>query len=79
MEKMNKTREEVIAFSLEFAQTIAKCKEITLKEERIDGDMAELLFEQIDICGNESDAQEQQKVRMINEDGWKIDDLEIIF
>jgi NADP-dependent 3-hydroxy acid dehydrogenase YdfG len=33
--------------------------------------------EKADVCGNESATTEKQKVRMKNEGGWKIDEVEI--
>ncbi len=77
MQQMDKTRDEVIAFYLTFAQEVAKCKRISLVHEVITGDVADLEYSQKDICGNESTTQEKQKIRMIKEDGWKIDDIEI--
>ena len=77
MKQMNKSREKVIEFYVNFSQSVAKCKEISLVEERIDGDKAFLLYEQKDICGNSSTVPEKQSVRMINENGWKIDEVEI--
>ncbi len=75
MESMNKTRDEVILFYLEFSRELAKCKEIALIKEEITGNTAKLEYSQNDICGNESSSQEKQSIRMINENGWKIDDV----
>ncbi len=77
MKKMEKTREEVIAFYLEFSREHAKCKELRLVREAIDDGMAELEYAQTDICGNKPTTQEKQLIRMVNEGGWKIDDIEI--
>ena len=77
MKKMKKSREEVIEFYSEFSREHAKCKELTLVRENINGNVATLEFSQKDICGNQSSTQEKQVIRMINEDGWKIDDIEI--
>lgn len=35
------------------------------------------VYKQTDICGNPGTALELQKVRLVNENGWKIDDIEI--
>ncbi len=75
MASMNKTREEVIKVYLAFSRGLAKCKEIALLKEEITGNTATLEYAQKDICGNESTSQEKQSIRMINEDGWKIDDV----
>ena len=75
MESMNKTRVEVIKVYLDFSRGLAKCKEIILIKEEITGNTATLEYSQKDICGNESTSQEKQSIRMINENGWKIDDV----
>ena len=75
MESMNKTRVEVIKVYLDFSRGLAKCKEIALVKEEITGNTATLEYSQKDICGNESTSQEKQSIRMINENGWKIDDV----
>ena len=77
MKKMEKSREEVIEFYLSFSREVAKCKELILVKEVMNGDLAILEYSQKDICGNESVSQEKQLIRMVNEDGWKIDDIEI--
>ncbi|HET6397708.1 MAG TPA: hypothetical protein VFF91_12845 [Pseudoxanthomonas sp.] len=77
MKKTNKTREEAIRFYLDFSQAVAKCKKIELVEEVIDGEVAHLTYNQEDVCGNTSPIQETQKVRLVNENGWKIDEVEI--
>jgi hypothetical protein len=75
MESMNKTRAEVIKVYLEVSRGLAKCKEIALVKEEINGNTAMLEYSQKDMCGNESTSQERQSIRMINENGWKIDDV----
>lgn len=77
MKQMNKSRNEVIEFYLNFSRDVAKCKEITLSSEVIKGDTAILEYSQKDVCGNDSASSEKQIVRMKNEDGWKIDEVEI--
>ena len=77
METMEKSRDEVIRVYLEFSRELAKCKEIILVKEVVDHNTAVLEYSQEDICGNESTSQEKQSIRMINEGGWKIDDIEI--
>lgn len=75
MESMNKTRAEAIEVYLDFSRGLAKCKEITLVKEEVIGNTATLEYSQKDICGNESATQEKQSIRMLNESGWKIDDV----
>jgi hypothetical protein len=77
METMRKSRDEVVKIYLEFSRELAKCKEIALVKEVVDRNTAVLEYSQKDICGNESTSQEKQSIRMINEGGWKIDDIEI--
>jgi len=77
MKKMDKSREEVIEFYLNFSRELAKCKELKLVSEVIHGEEAILKYLQKDICGNAADTEERQLIRMINEGGWKIDDIEI--
>lgn len=75
MATMNKNREEVIKVYLNFSRELAKCKDIALVREEITGNTAMLEYSQKDICGNETTSQEKQSVRMVNENGWKIDDV----
>ncbi len=74
---MEKSREEVIEFYTNFSREHAKCKELILTSEVINGDLAKLEYSQKDICGNETSSHEKQLIRMINESGWKIDEIEI--
>lgn len=76
MGQMNKGREEVIAFYMDFSRSVAKCKEIKLLDERTEGNSTFLLYEQKDVCGNSGD-NERQSIYMVNEGGWKIDSVEI--
>ena len=77
MESMDKSREEVIEVYLNFSRELAKCKELKLVSEDIYGEKSFLKYSQKDICGNATDREEKQLIRMINEGGWKIDDIEI--
>jgi hypothetical protein len=77
MEMMEKPRDEVIKVYIEVSRELAKCKEITLVKEVVDLNTAVLEYSQKDICGNEPTSQEKQTIQMINEGGWKIDDIEI--
>lgn len=77
MKQMNKSRDDVIELYLNLSREVAKCKEITLDSEVIEGDTALLEYSQKDVCGNKSATTEKQKVRMKNEGGWKIDEVVI--
>ncbi|MBB1440187.1 hypothetical protein H5202_16195 [Shewanella sp. SG41-4] len=77
LKQMGKSRDEVIEFYLNVSSEVARCKKITLASEVIDANTATLEYSQKDICGNQSSAEEKQIIKMINEGGWKIDDVEI--
>lgn len=77
MKMMGKTREEVARVYLGMSQTLARCKKIELDGQSISGDVAELTYRQTDVCGSTSTSPETQKVRLVNEDGWKIDQVEV--
>ncbi len=77
MKQLNKSRSEVIEFYLDITMNTAKCKAITLTNESIDGDTANLEYSQKDICGNRSSSPQKQKIKMIKENGWKIDKIAI--
>jgi len=78
MKQMNQSREEVIQLFQSFSQAAMECKEIALVEKKIEGGKAFLQYHQKDTCGNASGADiGKQTIRMINENGWKIDDIKI--
>lgn len=81
---MGKTREEVVALYLDLAKATAHCKKIELAEQQVSDTAAQLTYHQMDVCGNASttapsapSAPQTQRVRLVNEDGWKIDHVEI--
>ncbi len=63
---------------LDFTQKLAKCGEITLAEQKIEGDVAQLVYDVEDTC-TESASNGQLLIEMVNESGWKIqsDELKI--
>lgn len=77
MKMMGKTRDEVARVYLDMSQTLARCKKIELAGQSVSGNVAELTYRQTDVCGSTSTSPESQKVRLVNEDGWKIDHVEI--
>lgn len=80
MSRTGRTRAEVIDVYQDFSRQMAKCTEITLAEERIEEATAYLVYDQRDTCGSESGTNEaggKQSVRLVDEDGWKIDEVEI--
>lgn len=56
-------------------QSSAKCNEITLVSERIDGEVVELVYNNESTCENNKIVDTDEIIRMVNEDGWKIDDI----
>ncbi|WKE64260.1 hypothetical protein PVT67_11215 [Gallaecimonas kandeliae] len=77
MAQSHKTKAQAIAFYLDFSHAVAKCKKITLVSQQQDGDVANLTYNQQDVCGNPTAVPETQKVRLVREDGWKIDDISL--
>ena len=77
MAQMEMSREEVIKNSLKLYRDVVRCKEIKLIKETISGEVSILEYAQRDICGNTSTIQENQVVRMVKENGWKLDNVEI--
>lgn len=80
MSRMDRTRAEVIETYQRVSREVAKCMEITLADERIDGATALLVYDQTNTCeGTSADggASGKQSIRMIDEGGWKIDEVEI--
>ena len=77
MAQMKKSREEVIEFYQEFSQSVAKCKSIKLVDENESVEHVILIYSQIDTCSNKSADKEKQVIKMVNENGWKIDSVEV--
>lgn len=74
--QMNRSEDELVALYMEMSQAAAGCAELTLVDESIDGDVAVLVFDAASTCDDASDA--QHRVRLLREDGWKLDDVEIL-
>lgn len=77
MQSMGKSREDVVALYLAMSKAVAQCKKITLDREEVSGTLATLTYRQEDTCGNKPSGPEFQKVRLLNENGWKIDHVEV--
>ena len=70
--------EAIKALYITFTQSLAKCGELTLREERIADDTATVVFDVKDTCtGGQNDG--TLTIGMVNEDGWKIlsDELKV--
>ena len=77
VERSGRTREEAIELYLDLSQAGAKCSRLELVEERIDGATAELVFNASSTCPDAS-SPSQQKVTLVLEGGWKLEDVEIV-
>jgi hypothetical protein len=77
MQQMQKDRDSVIAVYMAFAKSVAKCRQINLLSEEINGRYAIVIFSQKEVCGSELTGDEKQIIHFVKEDGWKIDDIEI--
>ncbi len=79
MRNMHMNRQQVEEMYLVQSRNITKCKALKLLEEKqINPKVTFLLYEQREICGGKVRTQEKQKVRMFDEGGWKIDDIEFV-
>lgn len=77
IEKMNLTIDEVKSKYMQFISESTVCMDILPVSEVFNSNtVATIKFEVTDICSNHIGA--IQKVVMVNEDGWKIDDIELI-
>lgn len=77
MERTNRSRDEVLAYYLSFTREYARCVDIELIQANVEGAQAELLYRQTNHCDS-SEAMPQRKVQMIDENGWKIDQMELL-
>lgn len=76
MERTNRSRDEVLAYYLSFTREYARCVDIELMEVSVEGLHAELLYQQTNHCDS-SEAMPQRLIYMVNENGWKIDKMEL--
>ena len=75
MESSSKrSSERIIELYLDMKQRAAKCAELVLQEERIEGKTAYLMFDRKDICGNSEVKLGGEKITIVLKKGWKIDD-----
>lgn len=77
--QMKKSVEEVTRIMLTVAQRMANCEKTTFVSEKVEKDKATLIFDVEDSCGEEGAATDllKQTVLMVQEDGWKIDTIDI--
>ncbi|WP_077343557.1 hypothetical protein [Pseudocolwellia agarivorans] len=74
--QMKMTREEVIEFFLPSLKVEAKCEETKFVTQEIDGSIALLEYELTNICEELSEGEGKLLIRLINENGWKIDKMD---
>lgn len=81
MKQGEKSRSEVIEIATTASQRIEKCMSISLLEEKITDDRATVIYTQKDDCNKDPSLTVADKriIRMVNEDGWKIDEIEMAF
>jgi hypothetical protein len=78
MERTGKSRDEVIQLYLDLSQGAAHCTTLTLLDERIEGDKAYLEFDTDNTCPEEQSDISKHRVKLVKEDGWKLDEVEIV-
>jgi hypothetical protein len=78
MERSGKSRDELEALYLELFQGMAQCTALTLTDERIEGNMAYLEFDTENTCPSEQSDISKHRVRLVKEEGWKLDEVEIV-
>ena len=78
MERTGKSRDELEALYLELSKGGAKCTALTLTDERIDGNTAHLEFDTENTCPAVQSDISKHRVKLVKEDGWKLDEVEIV-
>ena len=78
MERSGKSRDELEAFYLELSQGMARCTALTLTDERIEGNTAYLEFDTENTCPSEQSDVSKHRIKLVKEDGWKLDEVEIV-
>ena len=58
---------------------IAKCTEIQLTSESVSADVALLTYDAVNICDDYADDLLKLRVRLVKENGWKLDEMKIEF
>lgn len=81
MKKYGLSRSEAIDASTKHPAAYGKCYPITLVEEKITGDQATVTYTQKYDCEGDPlpKAPQKRRIKMVNEDGWKIDKIAMVF
>jgi hypothetical protein len=72
-----KSKEQIMAASLKLFRRFADCKRLKLVGEEVNGSRAILTYENSDTCFSKEPNVNREIVHMVNENGWKIDEIEI--
>ncbi len=77
--QMKKTVAEVTRIMLTVAQRMANCEKTTFVSQYVEKDKATLIFDLEDGCSEEGETADllKQTVLMVQENGWKIDAIEV--
>lgn len=78
MERTGKSRDELEALYLELSQGGAQCTALMLTDERIEGNTAYLEFDTENTCPSVQSDISKHRVKLVKEDGWKLDEVEIV-
>ena len=69
-----RTADETRALYLDFTRALAACGTLTLREERVEGDVASLVYDVENTCDGDDG---ELLIGMVWEDGWKIQSDEL--
>ena len=75
MERSQRSREEAIQLYMDISRRTAECTSLELETEEISAASAKLVFSATDTCGDAQTA--RHHVRLVLEDEWKLDEVEI--
>lgn len=70
-----RSREDVMSIMMRVEHETAKCMELSLKSKEQSEDKVVLIYRQYDTCRDQPSG--TQKIRLVQENGWKIDDITI--
>lgn len=77
MQKGRNSEKQIQEMSLKMFHKFATCKKLMLLSEEVSGNSAVLTYRSSDTCFSEEPNVNQEIVYMVNEGGWKIDEIEI--
>ena len=74
-QRKSNSYEDFMKVYFERQQSSAKCNAMTLASETINGKTAELVYHSKSTCDWNKVVDTDGKIRMVYEDGWKVDDI----